>query len=54
MLNKEKQMTYTFSIRTDDKRIIAKLDEDATKQDRSRNYILNDILKKHYELATER
>lgn len=54
MLNEVKQMTYTFSIRTDDERIIDKLDEDASKQDRSRNWILNDILKKHYELATER
>lgn len=53
MLNGAKQMTYTFSIRTDDARIIKKLDEDATKQDRSRNYILNDILKKHYELARD-
>lgn len=46
--------TLTFSIRTNDERILVKLDEDAKRLDRSRNYIVNDILKKHYELATER
>ncbi len=53
MLNGVKRMTDTFSIRINDERILTKLDEDATKQDRSRNYILNDILKKHYELARD-
>ena len=40
-----------ISIRPKDDRLVAKLDEDATKQDRSRNYIINDILMKHYELT---
>ena len=44
-------MKDTFSIRINDERILLKLDEDARKQDRSRNYILNAIIKKHYELT---
>ena len=51
MLNGVKRMTDTFSIRINDERILTKLDEDATKQDRSRNYILNAILKDYYKLA---
>lgn len=46
-------MTDTFSIRINDERILVKLDEDAKRQDRSRNYILNSIIKKHYELTGE-
>lgn len=44
-------MKDTFSIRINDERILVKLDEDAKKQDRSRNYILNSIIKQHYELT---
>ena len=44
-------MKDTFSIRINDERILLKLDEDARKQERSRNYILNAIIKKHYELT---
>lgn len=43
----------TFSVRTNNNELIVKLDEDAKKQDRSRNYIINDILMKHYELARD-
>ena len=45
--------SLTFSVRTNDERILIKLDEDAKKNDRSRNYIVNDILRKHYELARD-
>ena len=43
----------TFSIRINDERILVALDKDAQEQDRSRNYILNSILKKYYELARD-
>jgi predicted transcriptional regulator len=42
-----------FSVRPMSDKLIVKLDEDAKKQDRSRNYIINDILMKHYELARD-
>ena len=51
VLKEVRQMKDTFSIRINDERILVKLDEDAKKQDRSRNYILNSIIKKHYELT---
>lgn len=47
-------MKYTiFSIRPVSDELLVKLDEDAKKQDRSRNYIINDILMKHYKLARD-
>lgn len=42
-----------FSIRPQDERLVIALEEDAKKQDRSRNYIVNKILMKHYELARD-
>ena len=46
-------MKNIFSVRPMSDKLIVKLDEDAKKQDRSRNYIINDILMKHYELARD-
>ena len=46
-------MKTIFSVRPMSDKLIVKLDEDAKKQDRSRNYIINDILMKHYELARD-
>jgi predicted transcriptional regulator len=43
----------TFSVRTNNEELLKKLDEDAKKQRRSRNFIINDILFKHYELTGE-
>lgn len=50
----EKMTTQvTFSVRTNNEELLKKLDEDAKKQRRSRNFIINDILLKNYELAGE-
>lgn len=40
----------TFSVRTNNEKLLEKLEEDAKKQRRSRNFIVNDILLKHYKL----
>jgi hypothetical protein len=40
----------TFSVRTNKEELLEKLEEDAQKQRRSRNFIVNDILLKHYKL----
>lgn len=41
----------TFSVRTNNEELLKKLDEDAKKQRRSRNFIVNEILLKNYELS---
>lgn len=43
----------TFSVRTNNEELLKKLDEDAKEQRRSRNFIVNDILFKHYKLTGE-
>lgn len=45
--------SLTFSVRTNNEELLKKLDEDAKKQRRSRNFIINDILLKNYELVGE-
>ena len=40
----------TFSVRTNNKELLKKLDKDAKAQRRSRNFIINDILLKNYKL----
>ena len=44
----------TFSIRTNNEELLKKLDEDALKQERSRNFIVNKILLTYYGLTTQR
>lgn len=45
--------SLTFSLRTNNGELLKKLDEDAKKQRRSRNFIINDILLTHYKLTGE-
>lgn len=40
----------TFSVRTNNEKLLEKLDKDAKEQRRSRNFIINDILLKNYKL----
>lgn len=40
----------TFSVRTNNEDLLKKLDEDAKEQRRSRNFIVNEILLKNYNL----
>lgn len=40
----------TFSVRTNNEKLLEKLNEDAKEQRRSRNFIINDILLKNYGL----
>lgn len=41
----------TFSVRTNNEKLLEKLDEDAKEQRRSRNFIVNEILLKNYKLT---
>lgn len=41
----------TFSVRTNNEKLLEKLDKDAKEQRRSRNFIINEILLKNYNLT---